>query len=136
NLGLLGAALMCATLALGFIFKEPWLWGLCLAVCVGWVVGFVAAAWKVRERAFWLRTLGLVALAGVIAQGLLGGFRVRYNAALGPELSLVHGSFAQVYFAFLAGFAFLLGRPATDTGDAVEEGPLRAVTAAAVALTL
>src|SRR5713226_9137275 len=38
--------------------------------------------WRLETRR-WLRWLGVVALAGVIVQGLLGGFRVRLNALLG-----------------------------------------------------
>lgn len=135
-LGLVGAVAMCATLGLGFAFKESWLWALCLGVCAVWVGGFVVAAVRLRERAFWLRTLGLVALTGVIVQGLLGGFRVQLNALFGPELSIVHGVFAQVYFAFLAGFTFLLGRPAADADGVADAGWLRPVATLAVILTL
>jgi heme A synthase len=56
-----------------------------------------------------LRWLGIAALAGVIAQGLLGGFRVRLNALLGSDLALVHGAFAQLIFALLVSIAVLAG---------------------------
>jgi len=44
-------------------------------------------------------------LAGVIVQGLLGGFRLRLNALLGTDLALIHGLFAQLVFALLVSLA-------------------------------
>jgi heme A synthase len=73
----------------------------------------------------------------VIVQGLLGGFRVQLNALFGPELSIVHGAFAQMYFAFLAGFTFLLGQRAEPVGEvAPEVGSLRRVASLALHLAL
>lgn len=135
-LGVVGVAAMCTTLGLGFAFKESWLWALCLIVSAAWVIGFVAVAVRMGEYAFWLRTLGLAALAGVIVQGLLGGFRVQLNALFGPELSIVHGTFAQIYFAFLAGFTFLLGRRTEGNPAPLHDGWLRTVTALAVVFAL
>jgi heme A synthase len=54
-----------------------------------------------------LRWLGLAALLGVSAQGLLGGFRVKLNAILGTDLAAIHGCFAQVVFSLLVGIALL-----------------------------
>ncbi len=53
------------------------------------------------------RRLALVALVGVVAQGLLGGVRVLLNAPAGPELAAVHGVFAQVVFSLLVCLAVL-----------------------------
>ncbi len=64
----------------------------------------------------WLRAsrplgwLGALALGGVIAQGLLGGFRVYLNALLGPNLAAIHGLFAQVVFSLLVCLAVLTSR--------------------------
>jgi heme A synthase len=126
---------MVVTLALGFAFRDSSLWGLCVAVCVAAVIGFALLAWKSHDRMVWLRWLGLVALAGVIAQGLLGGFRVKLDALFGPNLRVIHGSIAQVYFAFLAGLTWLLAqepRGRVTTGTAVPW--LRAVAVTAVIL--
>ena len=58
----------------------------------------------------WLRgfrRLGLAAFGCVVAQGLLGGVRVLFNAKAGPELAAVHGCFAQVVFSLVVCLALL-----------------------------
>ncbi len=57
-----------------------------------------------------LRWLGVAALAGIIAQGLLGGFRVLLHALVGTDLALIHGSFAQLVFALLVSLALFTSR--------------------------
>ncbi|HBI44875.1 MAG TPA: hypothetical protein DDY78_18770, partial [Planctomycetales bacterium] len=59
--------------------------------------------------------LALVALACIIAQGLLGGVRVLLNARAGPEYAAVHGIFGQVVFSLLVCLAVLTAR-----GEAAE----------------
>jgi heme a synthase len=54
------------------------------------------ALWREGGR---LRRLGLVAVAAVIAQGLLGGLRV---VLLEDTLAIFHGCLAQAFFALLA----------------------------------
>jgi cytochrome c oxidase assembly protein subunit 15 len=50
----------------------------------------------------WMRTLGVVALLGVIAQGVLGGLRVtRMNDSLG----IFHGMLAQLFFLLVCAIA-------------------------------
>jgi cytochrome c oxidase assembly protein subunit 15 len=67
---------------------------------IGTVVGLltIALAWALwrRDRRRWVRWWGLVALAGVCAQGLLGGLRVRMNEIV---LADIHGCFAPLFFA-------------------------------------
>src|SRR5439155_18446269 len=58
----------------------------------------------------WMRWLGVAALAGVCAQGLLGIFRIELNALMGKTLALVHGLFAQLVFALLVSVAVLTSR--------------------------
>ena len=69
----------------------------------GSVIGLITVALSVAvffyERRVWVRWLGLATLAGVIAQGMLGGFRVQLNAILGQHLAALHGCFAQAFFA-------------------------------------
>jgi cytochrome c oxidase assembly protein subunit 15 len=106
---------MVATLALCFKLLEqgtPALTGPeaavlagCLATCLLSVAGFLLAAVRLRQVGIWLRWLGTAALAGVICQGLLGGFRVKLNALAGTDLAIVHGCFAQVIFAVLVSLA-------------------------------
>src|SRR5947209_2375922 len=79
----------------------------------GYVVGccvivLAAGLWRAAPRR-WLRWLGTAALLGVIAQGLLGGFRVKLNALVGTDLATVHGCFAQVVFALLVSLAVFTG---------------------------
>jgi heme a synthase len=49
--------------------------------------------------------LGMAALAGVIAQGVLGGSRVLFDTASGPQLALIHGVVAQVVFSVAVAMA-------------------------------
>lgn len=70
------------------------------------VIVLAAGLWRADPRA-WVKWLGVLALAGVIVQGLLGGFRVRLHEILGPNLALIHGSFAQLVFAVLVSLAVI-----------------------------
>lgn len=70
---------------------------------IGMAVGLAAIAvafinWKHAGERRWLRWLGLTLLAGVILQGLLGGFRVSDHSRL---LAAFHGVFGQVLFALM-----------------------------------
>jgi len=56
------------------------------------LVGFLS--WK--EKRGWVRRLGWVALAGVVAQGLLGGLTVKLN--LPVVVSAAHATLAQLFF--------------------------------------
>jgi heme A synthase len=55
------------------------------------------------------RFLGVVALVGVMIQGLFGGFRVLLNELVGADLAIIHGIFAQVVFCLLIAIAILCG---------------------------
>lgn len=50
----------------------------------------------VKEQRRWVRRLGLIALAGVIAQGLLGGLTVKLMLPL--AVSTAHATLAQLFF--------------------------------------
>ena len=75
---------------------------------VGSLVGLLticlAIALWLREPERGLRWLGVAALAMVIAQGVLGGLRV---VLLEHTLAIIHASFAQAFFAFVAGLAVI-----------------------------
>jgi len=95
----------------------------------GYIVGCCAIVlaiglWRYQPRRL-LGWLGIATLLGVIAQGLLGGFRVRLHALVGTDLALIHGCFAQIVFALLVSVAVLTSRgwntparldPADDDG--------------------
>jgi cytochrome c oxidase assembly protein subunit 15 len=105
----------------GFLIEHTHrLAGYIVGCCV--IVLALSLWWGETRR--WLRWLGMVALLGVIAQGLLGGFRVKLNALVGTDLALIHGCFAQVVFALLVSLALFTSRgwttaalPATGTPE-------------------
>jgi heme A synthase len=112
--GLFAVVAMVCTLALCFAFldrapaftpAEMALAGTCVGTCLVSVAALLVAAVRLRQVGVWLRWLGTTALAGVILQGLLGGFRVKLNALAGTDLAIVHGCFAQVIFAVLVSLA-------------------------------
>ena len=83
------------------------------------VLFFGAAAASKRTPGGWVRCLANVGLVCVMAQGLLGGFRVFLNALAGTNLAAIHGVFGQVTFAVLvAGMVLCQPRRA---GDAIAE---------------
>jgi cytochrome c oxidase assembly protein subunit 15 len=70
------------------------------------------------DRAGLTRLLASIGLAGVMIQGLLGGFRVLLNVWFGPDLAIVHGCFAHLVVAtFIAALVFA-NRPNSILADA------------------
>ncbi|HYU23523.1 MAG TPA: COX15/CtaA family protein, partial [Candidatus Dormibacteraeota bacterium] len=71
-------------------------------------VGFltiILAGWLFRaEKRGWMRWLGLAALGGVIAQGILGGLTVRMYQP--PAVSAAHATLAQLFFSTVVAIAF------------------------------
>jgi cytochrome c oxidase assembly protein subunit 15 len=61
-------------------------------------VGLCVSLW-VADARIWVRWLGVVAVAGVIAQGILGGMRV---VLVHNALALVHGAVAYAFFGLIA----------------------------------
>lgn len=49
----------------------------------------------------WLRAWAMIALVAIMIQGLLGGFRVFFNALAGTNLAAIHGGFGQLAFCTL-----------------------------------
>jgi cytochrome c oxidase assembly protein subunit 15 len=74
---------------------------------VGCCVIVLTVGLLLSARQSWLKWLGVAALAGVIVQGLLGGFRVVLHAWLGTNLAVIHGCFAQIVFSLLVSLAVL-----------------------------
>ncbi len=81
----------------------------CVAACLASLLVLLAVAWRRRDPRVWLGWFGTLALAGVIVQGLLGGFRVYLNAMAGTDLAVVHGCAAQAFFALVVGLAVATG---------------------------
>ncbi len=116
-LGWAASALMVVPLAVAFAFKrgdpsqwQPWING-CLLACLVCVAGLFTLAWRQGDRRVWLGWFGTLALAGVIFQGMLGGFRVYLNSLAGADLAAVHGTVAQVFFALVVGVAAAVPSP-------------------------
>jgi cytochrome c oxidase assembly protein subunit 15 len=79
---------------------------LVLAGCLLWL-----------ERRRWMKRLGMIALALVVAQGVLGGLRV---TRVSTVLAAVHGCVGQVFFGLMVLLAALTGR---DWMDSVPPAP-------------
>ncbi|MBI1845431.1 MAG: COX15/CtaA family protein, partial [Candidatus Rokubacteria bacterium] len=99
---------------------------------VGAVVGVLtvtlaASLWRAGGR---LRGLGVVAVAAVAVQGLLGGLRVVLQK---DTVAIVHGCLAQAFFALLVVIALSTSRAAARPAAAVAPAT-RAMALAAVAL--
>lgn len=74
-----------------------------IASFVGFLTVILAAwLWR-REDRRWVCNLGFVALAAVIAQGILGGLTVRF--LLPTPISVSHATLAQTFFAIVASIA-------------------------------
>jgi cytochrome c oxidase assembly protein subunit 15 len=99
---------------------------------LGSLVGLLTVAlavilWPAGGR---LRTLGLVAVAAVVIQGVLGGLRV---VLADLDLAVVHGAVAPAYFALLAVIAMMTSPRATHPPRGVDPS-VRVLAAGAVAL--
>jgi cytochrome c oxidase assembly protein subunit 15 len=74
----------------------------------------------VAEPRRWVRWLGLLAVALVCLQGLVGGLRV---VLLQDTLAIVHGCLAQVFFALLVTLAVVTGRGWAAPADVRTDAP-------------
>ena len=111
---------------LGFLIEYSHrLAGMLVGVCC---IILAVQLWRTGRRPL-DRCLGLLALAGVVIQGLLGIFRVDQ---VSRELAFVHGLFGQVVFAVLVSVAVMTSR-AWAAGQAQRAG-LRRLALALVAL--
>lgn len=90
-----------------------------IASAVGFMTIILAAwLWMAEERR-WLRWLGVIALATVSVQGVLGGLRV--TKAM-DELGIFHATLAQMYFVLVAAIALFTSK----TWEKTEELPMPA----------
>jgi cytochrome c oxidase assembly protein subunit 15 len=75
---------------------------------MGSLVGFltiILAAWLwLSEDRQWVRKLGVIALAGVILQGILGGLRV---TMMKDQIGIFHACIAQAFLGLLVGIALV-----------------------------
>jgi cytochrome c oxidase assembly protein subunit 15 len=73
-----------------------------VASAVGFLTIALALSLWLQEQRKWLRWLGVLALALVVVQGVLGGLRV---TLLEHSLAIVHASLAQAFFALTISLA-------------------------------
>lgn len=81
-------------------------------------IGFVVFLFFKEKRA-WVKRLGVVALLGVIAQGLLGGLTVKLNLPL--VVSAAHATLAQLFFCTTVSLAVFTSRSWIDERQTIEE---------------
>lgn len=80
----------------------------------------------------WLKGLGVLALAAVIGQGILGGLRV---TRISTVLAAVHGCTGQAFFGLLVALCVFTGRDwNTSTGRMSDPGHLRVGCTLALAM--
>jgi len=78
-----------------------------IASTVGFLTIILAAwLWRVEDRQ-WVRSLGLLALGGVILQGILGGLRV---TMLQDQIGIFHACLAQAFLGLLVFIALVTSR--------------------------
>ena len=109
-----------------------------IAATVGLLTIALAIYLQLRERRSWVKRLGWIALAGVVAQGLLGGLTVKLNLPL--AVSAAHATLAQLFFLTNVSLAIFTSRSritaATSVSEAAEGIPLRAMCVVSLALIL
>ncbi len=87
----------------------------------------------VKEKRSWVRKLGILALVGVIAQGLLGGLTVKLMLPL--AVSSAHATLAQLFFCTTVSLAVFTSRSwiqAAPIGEEKGSLPLRYLCTAAL----
>ncbi|OLD64352.1 MAG: hypothetical protein AUI47_06455 [Acidobacteria bacterium 13_1_40CM_2_68_5] len=83
-----------------------------VATAVGLMTAVLAGWFGRRERRGWVRRLAYVAMAAVVAQGLLGGLTVLLR--LPPAVSVLHACLAQGFFCVVVVLALATARGFTD----------------------
>lgn len=104
-----------------------------IASTVGFLTIILAVwIWKVDPRR-WMRRLGVIALAAVIVQGVLGGITVLYF--LPAPVSVAHAGLAEIFFCLTVAIAvFTSPRWLSPGVPPVADRTLRALTFATTAL--
>ena len=92
-------------------------------------LALAAALWR---RGATLRTLGVIAVLAVVAQGVLGGLRVVLQR---DDIALVHGPLAQAFLALVVTLAYLTSPAARTPMRVPAGGGLRRSALVAVAVT-
>jgi cytochrome c oxidase assembly protein subunit 15 len=100
--------------------------GLFTLLLAGWFLLF--------ERRRWMKALGLLALAAVIVQGVLGGTRVTEVSTL---FAAIHGATGQAFFGLMVALCVLTGRDwQSDQTPELDTGRLRLLALVVLALVV
>ncbi len=122
-----------------FLFFYPWLdwlsgpWDMFVehghrmfAALVGLLtILFCVSLWFTASPR-WMRTLGVIAVVGVVFQGLLGGLRVLMEER---TLAMIHGCVGPAFFAFTAALAVVTSRRWRESFKTVDLGSANIVPA-------
>src|SRR5437764_3227385 len=105
---------------------------------MGSVVGFltiILAAWLwLGEDRQWVRNLGVIALAGVILQGILGGLRV---TMMKDEIGVFHACIAQAFLGLLVVIALVTTKFwRTLTNERIDPQEFALIKTLALAVTI
>lgn len=90
-----------------------------IATTVGLLTILLVIFLFAREQRKWVRRLGVAALIGVIAQGLLGGLTVKLMLPL--AVSSAHATLAQLFFCTTVALAVFTSRSWLETRPQIEE---------------
>jgi cytochrome c oxidase assembly protein subunit 15 len=90
-----------------------------VATTVGFLTVVLFVVLQLKESRGWVRRLGLVALLGVVAQGLLGGLTVKLNLPL--VVSAAHATLAQLFFCTTVSLAVFTSRSWMESQPVTEE---------------
>ena len=108
-----------------------------VATTVGFLTIVLLVLLLLKEKRGWVRRLGVVALLGVIAQGLLGGLTVKLNLPL--VVSTAHATLAQLFFCTIVSLAVFTSRSWIVERPTIEEQgspPVRYLCVAAAVTVL
>jgi len=78
-----------------------------LASAVGFLTTILAVWLWLKDPRPWMRWLGVAAFFGVVAQGILGGLRVKWQMA---SLGIFHGAVAQSFLVLICSIALFTGK--------------------------
>ena len=90
-----------------------------IATTVGFLTIILVVYLFMKEPRRWVRRLGLVALFGVIAQGLLGGLTVKLMLPL--AVSTAHATLAQLFFCTTVALAVFTSKSWTIRQPTIED---------------
>lgn len=90
-----------------------------IATTVGFLTILLVIFLFAREQRRWVRRLGVAALIGVIAQGLLGGLTVKLMLPL--AVSSAHATLAQLFFCTTVALAVFTSRSWVQERPKIEE---------------